>query len=437
MNANIYGPVLFMMMGMASVIQGQNVLTLDEVFNTLNKVNYDILLADQDMASALVLTSKYNRGYLPTLTARSSATYKLGGLSQLFYGSTDATGYQNASSVLADASLSADYLLFDSGNRKLVNEKNMEVLNSSNLTKELTTQNVRYTAGQLYFQIARTMRGRNILTESYAVSQRRLDRTEAYYRYGQSSKADVLSAEVDVKRDSLSIVKLAVAITNLKVRMNGLLDRDSDSAFEVDTFIVLKYMNTSKDELLNQMHNQNKELAISHQNKKLANFDSKLASKLNTPQVHLSSGYNFNFVKNDDNYLLDYSTANGFNAGISANWTILDGGFKEVQQQRATILMHKSDLQLKKLQRNLTAEFDQVWNNYQTNLLILKLEKENIKINEVNFKRVEERYKNGQLGSIDFRQAQLNLLNAQLQYNNALHDAKLNELEIDFYLGNL
>ncbi|NNK39189.1 MAG: TolC family protein, partial [Winogradskyella sp.] len=45
-----------------------------------------------------------------------------------------------------------------------------------------------------------------------------------------------------------------------------------------------------------------------------------------------------------------------------------------------------------------------------------------------NFERTEEKFKLGQVTSIEFRQAQLNLLSAELNRNQAKYDAKLAEI---------
>ena len=47
-----------------------------------------------------------------------------------------------------------------------------------------------------------------------------------------------------------------------------------------------------------------------------------------------------------------------------------------------------------------------------------------------NFDRSEERFKLGQITSLEFRQAQINLINSKTSLNNAKFDAKLIELQL-------
>ena len=62
--------------------------------------------------------------------------------------------------------------------------------------------------------------------------------------------------------------------------------------------------------------------------------------------------------------------------------------------------------------------------------MIYRVQEENIKTSENNFERTQEKFKLGQVTSIEFRQAQLNLLNAELTRNQAKYDAKLAELTV-------
>ena len=66
----------------------------------------------------------------------------------------------------------------------------------------------------------------------------------------------------------------------------------------------------------------------------------------------------------------------------------------------------------------------------QNALFVLEVEKAAVKTNEENFARTEEQLRIGQVTSIEFRQAQLNLLNAQTSLNNAKFDAKIREIEV-------
>jgi len=61
---------------------------------------------------------------------------------------------------------------------------------------------------------------------------------------------------------------------------------------------------------------------------------------------------------------------------------------------------------------------------------VLTAQEQNVISNQNNFDRTQERFKLGQITSLEFRQAQINLINAQTALNNAKFDAKLIELQL-------
>jgi outer membrane protein TolC len=58
------------------------------------------------------------------------------------------------------------------------------------------------------------------------------------------------------------------------------------------------------------------------------------------------------------------------------------------------------------------------------------MQEQNVLTNKSNFERSEEQFKLGQVSSIEFRQAQVNLLNAETIKNLAKYDAKLAEYQL-------
>ena len=75
--------------------------------------------------------------------------------------------------------------------------------------------------------------------------------------------------------------------------------------------------------------------------------------------------------------------------------------------------------------------------DYRNRLDILALQEKNVITAQNNFDRSNEQYKLGQITSVELRQAQLNLLNAQTNKNFAKYDAKLAELQLLQLTGQL
>lgn len=425
--------VIGLFCGIASM-SGQSVLSIDQVLIEVENNNYDLEAARQSILSAEVLTSKYNRGYQPTLTLNAGLGYSLSGVKTTFNFNFPDLNIQNIQAFNGNIGVSSDYLLYDGGQRNLRNDQNIDNLDFARLQVDNIRQQLKFNASQIYYGIAQAMYNKELLEESLSISKERYKRTATYYEYGSRSRVDVLNAEVDISRDSINLLTFKNDIINLKWQLNQLTLRE-DTDYEIDTSITLTYQLSNIIELQNGLLEDNKELMALRKNVDVVNYDLAIANNLNAPQILANGGYTLNYQKNDSKSQLDLSRNNGLNLGLSANWNILDGGQRKVQEQLAVVDQSSAFIDLKNRENALIVQLNRLWNAYQNNLLTIQLEKKNIRINEVNFELVKSLYENGQQSSVEFRQAQLNLINAQSQFYNVQLAAKLQELEIDFLLG--
>jgi len=425
--------VLSLFCGITS-LSGQSILSIEEVLLAVESNNYDLKSARQNIMSAEVLTSKYNRGYQPTLALSAGLGYSLSGVKTTFNFNFPDLNIQNIQAFNGNVGVSSDYLLYDGGQRDLRNDQNLDNLDFAHLQVDNISQQLKFNASQIYYSIAQAMYNKELLEESLSISKERYKRTSTYYEYGSRSRVDVLNAEVDISRDSINLLTFKNDIVNLKWQLNQLTLRE-DTDYEIDTSITLAYLLSNISELQNGLVEDNKELRALRKNVEVINFDLAIANKLNAPQIFASGGYTLNYQKNDSKSQLDLSRNNGLNLGLSANWNILDGGQRKVQEQLAMVDQSSAFIDLKNKENELIVQLNRLWNSYQNNLLTIKLEKKNIRINEVNFELVKSLYENGQQSSVEFRQAQLNLINAQSQFYNVQVAAKLQEVEIDFLLA--
>ena len=104
--------------------------------------------------------------------------------------------------------------------------------------------------------------------------------------------------------------------------------------------------------------------------------------------------------------------------------------------------MPKSTLENQRVTLEQTQQFverdvNNAWGFYQNALFVLKAESKNLETNQRNFDRTLEQYNFGQITSIEFRQAQFNLLRAQLNFSQAKYEAKTAELALLKLAGTL
>ncbi|MDH3323493.1 MAG: TolC family protein, partial [Flavobacteriaceae bacterium] len=103
----------------------------------------------------------------------------------------------------------------------------------------------------------------------------------------------------------------------------------------------------------------------------------------------------------------------------------------------AKIAIDNSSIQKEQVDQDLERNVANAWETYQNALFILQAEQKNVETNKRNFSRSEEQFKLGQIISVEFRLAQVNLLNAVNNLNQAKYVAKVAELKLLQLSGDL
>ena len=119
------------------------------------------------------------------------------------------------------------------------------------------------------------------------------------------------------------------------------------------------------------------------------------------------------------------------------SWDLFDGGQTSVAIQNAKISKENQQLQKKQIELEVERDIANALGDYENKLYIYRVQEENVLTNQDNFNRSEEQYRLGQISSIEFRQAQINLLDAKTSLNLAKYDAKLAELQLLQLTGQL
>ena len=181
----------------------------------------------------------------------------------------------------------------------------------------------------------------------------------------------------------------------------------------------------------------NVEIQKSNKNLELSKLDIKINQSSLFPKLTLNSSYGFNKSDNDATFNYAEQLSKGLNAGVSLSWNVFDGGTTKTRVQNAKIftdnLIIQNELILNELERNVANGLE----TYNNSLFVLNSEEKNVETNKRNFERTEEQFKLGQITTIEFRQAQINLLNAKSNLNKAKYGAKNAELKILQLTGEL
>ena len=184
------------------------------------------------------------------------------------------------------------------------------------------------------------------------------------------------------------------------------------------------------EELLSKTKANNVVLQQNEKNILINKYNLKASKSSYLPRVGLTSSYGWNKNINPATSFLAQSINSGFNAGVNLTWNIFDGGSTKTRVANAKIALDNQEI-LKEQQKTIIENtFANTWEDYNNKLFVFQAQQRNLETATNNFDRTNERYKLGQVTSIEFRQSQINLINAQIALNIAKYDAKIKELEL-------
>ena len=416
-------------------VSAQDVLTKKDAIAIALENNYGVKIANNNVEVAKNNSSIYNTGYLPTVSTSAGANYNNSN-QEIERQNGETTKINGAETKSYNASINVNYTLFDGLNRKYNYKQLQETYNLSELEARETIENMYLQLFNNYFQIARLSENTSNLDETLKISKKRLERANHKYDYGQSTKLELLNAQVDVNNDSINLINSRQQFANSKRNLNIILGTQNGIAYNVETEV--NFINLmSFEELSSKAKENNILLKQNEKNIAISKFNIKANKAGYLPKAGLTGSYGWNKSQNPATSFLAQLNSTGLNAGLNLSWNIFDGGATKTRVANAKIALENQEILKEQQLETIDNTIKNTYELYQNTLFILEAQKQNEITTQNNFDRTEERYKLGQVSSIEFRQAQINLLNTQNAVSNAKYDAKLIELELLQLTGDL
>jgi len=412
----------------------QDILSKEEAVRMALEFNYDIKVAKNDVEVARNLASTKNNGYLPTISAQAGTSYSD---TRVTRDDDDGFVINNSGSVIRmNSSVNMNYTIFDGMQRKYTYERAKHDALFTELQSRAITEGAIVQLIVAYHEVARLTENEIIQRQILDFSKRRLLRAQYSFDYGQATQLDVLNAEVDVNTDSVNYLTIVQQLGNSKRDLNLLLGRDVNSQFEVDT-IVTYSQNIDIQELREEIHTNNVNILQIDQQITSSEYDVGISKSGWVPRLGANASYSWGKSDFEESSNFTDVTTSGPLAGLSLTWNIFDGGVTSTRVQNAKIALESQKITKERAIQQLDRNLNNAWTTYQTALFILEAQRKNLETSKHNFDRTVEQNKFGQVTSIEFRQAQVNLLNASLIYSESKYAAKNAELALLQLSGHL
>lgn len=441
MNKLVYGVFMVLCFAFAKAYSQEVLepkLSRQQAIELMLDNNYGIKIAKNTEAIAENNSGILNSGYLPSLQGTAGVSKDENDSNTDFNGALDQSGnpredieINDAQTTQYNAAISLNYTLFDGLGRYYNYKRLKEQYQLSQLEARSTIENTTVQLMSVYLEIARLTENLSVFEENLAISKKREERARYQFEYGQVNKLEILNAQVDINTDSINILNAQQTLRNTKRDLNLLMNRELNAVFVVDTTVVLQ--NTLvMDSFLEKVKENNVRLLQAESTLQISDYDIKTTRALLLPRIGLTGSYGWNQTENPPSAFFPATTRTAANVAIGANltWDIFDGGRSINSLRNAKIAYENEALFKSQLELEVSRDVANAKGNYDNALAIYRMQEKNVMTNESNFERTKEQFNLGQVSSIEFRQAQVNLLNAVTLKNLAKYDAKLAEYQL-------
>lgn len=410
------------------VTNAQEILSPSQAIELALQNNFGIKIVQNNQKIAENNKSLLNSGFLPTITGNAGGTVDVSDINAQFSNGESAE-LNGAESSRYNASLNLNYTLFDGLGRYYNYKRLKEEFQLSELQARETIENTIFQLFTVYYNLAQLTENVNTFEESLKISKDRIKRAKFQFNYGQATQLDVLNAQVDINNDSINLINAKQQLINAKRDLNLVLGNAVQGSFEVDTNIDF-IISLTRSALFEKLKANNVTLQQVEKNIEINRYLVKSNKSTYLPSIGLTGSYGWNKNNNNPASFLTVSTNTSFTGGINLTWNLFDGGGNINRVRNAQIALENQQIEKKSLTQSVERDFYNAWDEYQNRLAIYNVQQSNIITAKNNFDRTEEKFKLGQVTSIEFRQAQLNLLNAELSKNQAKYQAKLAEISV-------
>ncbi|MBZ9777434.1 TolC family protein [Psychroflexus sp. CAK8W] len=421
----------------AQEVRKDTLLNKNQAIELVLSKNFDIEVSENNLEIADNNQGILNSGYLPTLSTSFGYDFSLQdrlaeveGREPINQNDLETRSYR--------ASLDLNYTVFD-GLGRLYNYKSLkEQYDLSELEVRETIENTLIQMFTVYYEVARIYENVQILEQTMEISNERVKRSNYQFQFGQNSKLVVLNAEVDAANDSINLINARQNLENTRRDLMLILNTEFEKEFKVDTLV-----NFIPELLIAQYIEKAEENNVSvlkiERNLTISDYDIKISRSGYFPQIDLfgSYGWNRNISPESPFFPGSTQTLEGLSAGVSLSWNLFDGGQTAVRVQNAKVGYKTQEVLKDQIKFQVKRDISNAFNNYKNRLYIFELQEQNVITNKNNFDRSKEQFSIGQITSIEFRQAQINLINAQTSRNLAKYDAKIAELQLLQLTGQL
>jgi outer membrane protein len=414
-------------------LQAQDsILTARKAVDIAMQINLRIDIAKTDQDIARINNNWGNAGKWPTIAANIGNTFSLQNLNQTLANGTE-INRNGATTNATNANLVASWRIYNGMRIRATKQRfeELEKMGDIQLQQEITR--VTFDVLIAYYNIVRLNLQVKATGAIIELSREREKIAETRFNVGSAAKTDMLQASIDLNAEITNLENIYRQIETSKTLLNNLLKRPPDAPIVVaDSNFTIRMIDL--EEYKAKIETQNFNMLLAQRDRAILIQDRRIINSQRLPLLTLNSVTSYNRSKATGGFFLTNQTY-GPNIGLNLNIPIYNSNIFKTQLRVNEAQQKQQELVIEQLRMDLNRDMQIAFQEYQNALKISEIEKANVKLAEENNFIATERFKNLQSNSIELRQAQESLSQAQDRFINARFRAKVAATTIELISG--
>lgn len=409
-------------------------LTVEEAIQIAVEKNFDVVIEKNAQQIGTINNNWGNAGVYPTIGINSTLSIASNNLEQKL---SNGTTIQRNGAILRNinAGLAVSWRIFD-GMRMFATKKRLEELETiGELTFRRQINTTVFDVIAAYYQIVQLNQQKKAFQETIKFFEERKQIAESRFTIGTAPKTDFLQAQVDLNQQKASLLSIENSVRVAKANFNNLLSRTPETPFDVQE-VIQPDATISFASLQQKSQTDNYDLLLAQSSLSVLVQQKREIISQRLPSVTLNGNYNFAQSKNDAGFTLSNRNI-GPNGNIGISIPIFQGGIIKRQERVADINIKNQQIVIDQLKNQVNTSLVSAYYNFQNAVNLVELEKSTLLLIQENNVIATERFRKLAITSLELRQVQIDYINGQTRYINALYMAKLAEAEMKLLAGDL
>ncbi|MBN2366330.1 MAG: TolC family protein [Calditrichaeota bacterium] len=340
---------------------------------------------------------------------------------------TVTTGARSRNSY--SASLSINQNIFDGGywwNNIRMNKVRDK---ASKQDLEFSENQVIKQVSQYYYDMLKNVNLLEVYSQAVQRSQDQLDRSQSMYEIGSVAQVDVYRSQVNLGQDRIRYLNQKNTVNRSQQFLNLAMGRDPLMEIRVDTTVTFEPRKVTLEELLELSFEYQPALRSQELNVKAQEFAVALAKSAYWPSV----GARFRYSRDNEQLEKVYSDFDqnwSYSIGLGLSWNLFNGFADRVNVQKSQITLKNTKLELEDYKRALRSDIRHLYNTYEAIIEIVEINEKNLQAAREEYRLASERYRLGSGTSLELREAQVNLTEAEQVLVAAKYNAIITYIEL-------